>query len=111
MIIYVGQECDYYTDEQEKKLPRYVHIASPPLIVIWREKRNLFAPFWSREATATVLVSSGRNSHRTEDIIARLAQKVNIFTSLEPSFLALFLFLSKNEVGYFIKTTMKGRRI
>ena len=44
MIIYVGQECDYHSDKQEKKLPRHVHIASPPLIIMKGEK-ELFAPF------------------------------------------------------------------
>jgi hypothetical protein len=44
MIIYVSQECDYHSDKQEKKLPRHVHIASPPLIIMKGEK-ELFAPF------------------------------------------------------------------
>ena len=76
MIVYVSQECDYHSDKQEKKLPRHVHIASPPLIIMKGEK-ELFAPFWSREATATVWLSPG--AFGTAYIISFYFIAVNIF--------------------------------
>ena len=108
MIIYVGQECDYYTDEQEKKLPRYVHTITSPHRYMKGEKRNYSLPSDRGKQPPPFWCPPGANA-RTEDSIARFAKKVNIFALSEPIFSALFLFLSTNEVRYFIKTTMKGK--
>ena len=61
MIIYVGQECDYYTDEQEKKLPRYVHTITSPHRYMKGEKEIIRS-----------LLIEGSNRHRFGVLRARM---------------------------------------